>query len=85
MRHQLETAMRMTVLALVFCAGLGAAFAQETTGTLNGTVKDTTGAAVKGATVTITDEEKNVVVRTVTTPCVGRDLDSRTSSTSDSA
>ncbi|HEV7857201.1 MAG TPA: TonB-dependent receptor, partial [Pyrinomonadaceae bacterium] len=45
----------------------GAVFAQETTGNLNGTVKDSSGAAVKGATVTITNEEKKGDVRTVTT------------------
>jgi hypothetical protein len=41
--------------------------AQETTGSINGTVTDAAGAAVKGATVTITDQAKNVVVRTVMT------------------
>jgi hypothetical protein len=67
MRHHLAIAFRMTILALMLCAGAGAAFAQETTGTINGTVKDSTGAVVKGATVTITDESKQVVVRTATT------------------
>jgi hypothetical protein len=61
----------MTVLALVFCAGLAAANAQETTGSINGTVTDATGAAVKGATVTIPDQEKNVVVRTAVTGDAG--------------
>ncbi len=41
--------------------------AQEVTGTIVGTVKDSNGAAVSGATVTITDSAKNVVIRTVTT------------------
>ncbi|MDT7779161.1 MAG: hypothetical protein QOC99_1673, partial [Acidobacteriota bacterium] len=67
MRYHLEVAFRMTVLALVLCTGMSVAFAQETTGSINGTVKDSTGAVVKGATVTITDESKKVVVRTVTT------------------
>lgn len=67
MRHYPKHICRLLVLALVVCAGAGAAFAQETTGTINGTVKDTTGAVVKGATITITDEGKNVVVRTVET------------------
>jgi hypothetical protein len=67
MRHYPILFCRLLVLALVTCAGAGAAFAQETTGTINGTVKDTTGAVVKGATITITDEAKNVVVRTVET------------------
>jgi hypothetical protein len=43
------------------------ASAQETTGSINGHVTDSTGAAVKGATVTITDADRNIVVRTVTT------------------
>lgn len=67
MRHSLEIVRRrMTTLALVLCASLSVAFAQETTGTINGTVKDTSGAAVPGATVTITDEAKKGVVRTTT-------------------
>jgi hypothetical protein len=40
------------------------ASAQEITGNLYGTVKDATGAVVRGATITITDVEKQVVVRT---------------------
>ena len=71
MRHYPAIARRMTILALLFCACLSAAFAQEITGSLNGTVTDTTGAVVKGATVTITDRDKKVVVRTVTTGDAG--------------
>lgn len=67
MRHHLEIACRMLVLSLVLCTGLSVALAQDVTGAINGTVTDTTGAAVAGATVTITDEGKNIVVRTVTT------------------
>jgi Carboxypeptidase regulatory-like domain len=58
------------IVALVVCAvALGAttAFAQETTGSIVGHVTDSTGAAVRGATVTVTDVDKNVDVRTVTT------------------
>lgn len=54
----------VTVLFLLL-ALCGGAFAQEITGNLSGTVKDTTGAIVKGATITITDIEKKVVVRTL--------------------
>jgi hypothetical protein len=43
------------------------AHAQEITGSLLGTVRDSNGAAIAGAKVTITDAEKKVVVRTVTT------------------
>ncbi len=58
------------IVALVVCAvalGAASASAQETTGSIVGHVTDSTGAAVKGATVTVTDTDKNVVVRTVTT------------------
>ena len=60
----------LTTVALLMLLTLGlssVASAQEITGVLYGTVKDTTGAAVKGATVTITDVEKQVVVRTLET------------------
>ena len=60
--------------ALAACAvllGASAAYAQETTGTIVGTVKDATGAAVAGATVTITDTEQKAVVRTLTTDAEG--------------
>lgn len=42
-------------------------FAQEVTGTIVGNVRDASGAVVPGATVTITDAEKNTVIRTLTT------------------
>jgi hypothetical protein len=47
--------------------GATTASAQEITGSIVGTVKDSNGAAVKGATVNVTDAAKKVVVRTVTT------------------
>ena len=40
--------------------------AQEITGTILGTVKDPTGAVVPGASVTVLNTDKNVVIRTVT-------------------
>src|ERR1051325_6195802 len=43
------------------------ATAQEITGSIVGTVKDSNGAAVKGATVTITNSDTKLVVRTLTT------------------
>jgi len=43
------------------------ALGQEITGNITGTVKDASGGAVKGATVTITDVAKQLVVRTVVT------------------
>jgi hypothetical protein len=40
--------------------------AQEVTGVITGSVKDANGAAIPGSTVTISDADKKVVVRTVT-------------------
>ena len=56
----------LAILALIFCIS-GLAAAQETTGTIVGTVKDNNGGAVAGATITIADATKNVTVRTTTT------------------
>jgi hypothetical protein len=67
MKHHLQIAFRMTFLALALCVGLSVAFAQEITGSIIGTVKDSNGGAVKGATVTITNSDTKLVVRTVTT------------------
>ena len=54
-------------LAIIFSFNLPAS-AQETTGTLSGTVRDSSGAVVPGATVTIMDASKNdIVVRTMMT------------------
>lgn len=54
-------------LSLLFAAAT-VAMAQEVTGSIVGSVRDAAGAAVAGATVTITDPSKNnIVVRTVTT------------------
>src|SRR6266511_5516514 len=55
-------------LTVALLLGLSAvAFAQEITGNIVGTVKDVNGAAIKGATVTITDAATKQVVRTAST------------------
>jgi hypothetical protein len=59
-----------TTLLFVICAST-AFFAQETTGTISGTVTDKTGAVVNGATVTVTDIDRNKVIRTVKTEAGG--------------
>ena len=52
---------------LVFSVGAAAgSFAQEVSGTISGTVTDTTGAFVKGATVVLRNTDRNQDVRTVT-------------------
>src|SRR5436190_18331933 len=56
----------LAVVALLFaCSGI--ARSQETSGGIVGTVKDPSGAAVKGATVNVADPATKHVVRTVTT------------------
>ena len=58
---------RLCVALAILIAVSVTAFSQEITGNINGTVKDSSGATVKGATVELTDTQKKVVVRTVTT------------------
>src|SRR3954469_24977949 len=58
----------LLLVSVMLCFGLsGVAMAQEITGSIVGSVKDANGAAVKGATVTITDATKKQVARTVMT------------------
>jgi hypothetical protein len=67
MRHQLQF-LRVAFVVIALFSGLtGIAVAQEITGSLVGSVRDSNGAAVAGATVTVTDSEKKIVVRTVQT------------------
>src|SRR5574341_45239 len=66
MRHYHFVHTAISVIAICLFV-MSAAFAQETTGTINGTVTDANGAVVANAKVTSTDVEKKVVVRTVNT------------------
>ncbi len=66
MRHHLRFVRRVAAMLFVICAATVAASAQDTAGALVGTVRDSAGAAIGGATLTLTDQDKNVVVRTAT-------------------
>ena len=66
MKRHIQLKTIISLLSLLF-AFSGAAFGQELTGVLTGTVQDANGAGIKGATVTITDSAKKLVVRTVST------------------
>lgn len=68
MRRQISSSANLFIIAaaLIFSFSYSS-FAQEITGTLVGSVRDGSGSIVPGATVTITDSQKNTVVRTVTT------------------
>src|SRR6266436_3144097 len=56
------------VLLLLACNS----FAQSTTGMILGSVYDSSGASIAGATVTITNSDQNVVVRSLTTDDSGQ-------------
>ena len=66
MRHLLKIGLCSLFTMLAF--GLSSiVYAQDTTGSIFGTVTDSTGATVPGATVTIKDVDKGIVVRTMVT------------------
>jgi Carboxypeptidase regulatory-like domain/TonB-dependent Receptor Plug Domain len=64
-------AVLVTVLAIVASVGCAVAWGQETTGSISGTVTDSSGAVIKGATVTLTNTDRNHVERTLTTSSAG--------------
>ncbi|HET8667882.1 MAG TPA: carboxypeptidase regulatory-like domain-containing protein, partial [Terriglobales bacterium] len=66
---RLRLLITITLALILVLASSG--WAQEITGTIVGTVKDPTGAVVPNATVTITNTDKNVVIRTVQTNASG--------------
>src|SRR5712692_5692236 len=66
MRHFVHILRALFVLVLCI-SFTHVASGQEITGSIVGTVKDANGAAVKGATVTITNSDTKLVARTVTT------------------
>ncbi len=60
---------KTTLLLLFLCAS--AVLAQEITGSVVGTVQDASGAGVPGAAITITNTDRNAVVRTTTSDASG--------------
>ncbi len=60
-----------TFLACLLLLASTAVWAQEITGSIAGIVKDPTGAVVSGATVTVKNTDKNIVIRTVKTDARG--------------
>jgi hypothetical protein len=67
-RQSFSTANLFIIAAAMILSFNFSSFAQEITGTIVGTVRDASGAVVPGASVTITDAQKdNIVVRTLTT------------------
>jgi Carboxypeptidase regulatory-like domain/TonB-dependent Receptor Plug Domain len=60
------TKLRFCVLATVLFLSTSNVFAQVSTGTISGTVKDASGAMAVGATVTITNTSTGIVTRSVT-------------------
>lgn len=69
MKYNFRQMISSLFVILVVCLSLTSALiAQEITGSLNGAVKDSAGASIAGATITITDTSKgDIVVRTLTT------------------
>jgi Carboxypeptidase regulatory-like domain/TonB dependent receptor len=59
--------MRLGRLILLLSAGIASLYGQGTTGTLVGTVKDSSGAIVAGAIVTVTNQGTNTTRNTTTT------------------
>jgi Carboxypeptidase regulatory-like domain len=55
------------VLAVLFCLYTAGGYAQNVTGTIQGTVVDAAGGAAPNASVTISNADQNIVVRTVST------------------
>lgn len=63
--------MKSFVAMLLVAFACSAALAQEVSGTISGTVSDATGAVIRGANVTLTNTDRGIVVRQVTTNDAG--------------
>jgi hypothetical protein len=69
-RTNLRGALALALAAVLAFAGI-AGYAQEVSGSISGTVTDSSGAIVKGASVVFTATDRNQVVRSVTTNSFG--------------
>ena len=58
---------RCSVLVVLLCALSAAAFAQQETATISGTITDSTGAVVPRAVVVVTNVQTGITVRTTAT------------------
>lgn len=58
-------------LVVITLLAASATLAQEITGTIVGTVKDASGAVIAGASITVLNADKNIVVRTLATDSFG--------------
>src|SRR5215831_15918557 len=63
---------RLRHLLCSFLVLAGIAIAQDITGSIAGTVKDSTGAVIPGASVTVTNTDNGVIARKVNTDETGR-------------
>src|SRR5512142_3192899 len=63
--------LRCAALFTLLCLLMPLAFAQEITGDIRGTVRDSSGAVVRGAKVQVINTDRNQVVRTLTTGADG--------------
>ena len=63
--------MRAALCTVFVATALVAAGAQEISGSISGTITDSTGAAIRGATIKLINTDRNVTVRAVTTNNAG--------------
>jgi outer membrane receptor protein involved in Fe transport len=72
-QRTLRSLLPFCLLTLLLALAIpNSALAQEVTGTILGTVTDTSGATVSGAVITITNTDRNAVERSLTTTSAGR-------------